>query len=76
MRLILASASPRRAELLSAAGFTFDVASADVDEVPQDGEAPDLYTRRVALDKARYVFATPGGSEAAILAADTEVIHE
>ena len=76
MRLILASASPRRAELLSAAGFTFDVAPADVDEVPQDGEAPDLYTRRVALDKARHVFATHGGSEAAILAADTEVIHE
>ena len=55
VRLILASASPRRAELLTAAGFSFDVVPADVDETPQSGEAPEVYTSRVALDKARHV---------------------
>ena len=74
MRLILASASPRRAELLTAAGFTFDIDPADVDETPQDGEAPERYTQRVALDKARHVFARSGANDVAVLAADTEVV--
>ena len=76
VRLILASASPRRAELLTAAGFTFDVVPADVDEVPRHGESPELYTCRVALDKARRVFARSGSNDVAVLAADTEVVHE
>ena len=76
MRLILASASPRRAELLTAAGYTFDVAPADIDEIPQDGEPPELYTQRVALDKARQVARRHGGGDVAILAADTEVVSE
>src|SRR4029453_10960694 len=50
MRLILASASPRRAELLSAAGFTFDVQPADVDETPGPSENPTDYVLRVARD--------------------------
>ena len=40
MRLILASASPRRAELLRAAGYAFDIVVAAVDESIRDGEAP------------------------------------
>ena len=76
VRLILASASPRRAELLTAAGFAFEIAPADVDEVPQRGETPDLYTRRVALDKARHAAAAHAGSDVTVLAADTEVVHE
>jgi septum formation protein len=50
--LILASASPRRAELLRAAGFTFDVVTADVDERARQGEAADRYVRRLAADKS------------------------
>ena len=52
MRLILASASPRRAELLHAAGYEFDVVVAAVDESIRDGEAPSVYVRRVAADKS------------------------
>lgn len=76
MRLILASASPRRAELLQAAGFSFDIVPANVAEVPQHGEAPELYTQRVALDKARHAAAQYAGQNVTILAADTEVVHE
>jgi septum formation protein len=52
VRLILASASPRRAELLRAAGYQFDVVVGDVDESIRDGEAPALYVRRLAADKS------------------------
>jgi septum formation protein len=52
MRLILASASPRRAELLRAAGFEFDVAVTDVDESIRAGESPQAYVRRLAADKS------------------------
>ena len=52
MRLVLASASPRRAELLTTAGFTFDVEPVDVDETPAPGEAALDYVLRVARDKA------------------------
>ena len=74
MRLILASASPRRAELLTSAGFTFDVVPADVDETPQSGEAPEVYTSRVALDKARHVSRLNSSKGMTVLAADTEVV--
>ena len=52
MRLILASASPRRAELLRAAGFTFETVVADVDEQPRAGESPSTYVRRLAAEKS------------------------
>jgi septum formation protein len=74
MRLILASASPRRAELLSAAGFEFDVLPADVDETPGATESAETYTLRVARDKARRVAASIGDSAASVLGADTEVV--
>jgi septum formation protein len=57
MNLILASRSPRRSELLSAAGIAFDVLAADIDETPRDGEAPDAYVERLAIEKARAVLA-------------------
>lgn len=74
MRLILASASPRRAELLASAGFPFEIMPADIDETPRPGETPDRYTHRVARDKARHVLRRldPGG--VAVLGADTEVV--
>ena len=72
VHLILASASPRRAELLRAAGFDFQVLPADVDERPLPGEGPDPYVRRVALDKARAVAACM--PDAVVVAADTCVV--
>jgi septum formation protein len=73
MTLILASASPRRAELLTAAGFAFRVVPADVDETPLAGELPEAYALRVARDKADTVFRRCRESGAAIVAADTVV---
>jgi septum formation protein len=57
MRLVLASASPRRAELLRAAGFAFDVVAAEVDERVRDGETPGDYVRRLAAEKSAAVWA-------------------
>ncbi|HEX6214499.1 MAG TPA: Maf family protein [Vicinamibacterales bacterium] len=73
MRLILASASPRRADLLRAAGYDFDVMAADVAEIPAPDEAAELNTLRVARDKARHV-ADRTPADAIVLAADTEVV--
>ncbi len=70
--LILASASPRRAELLRAAGFTFEVATIDVDESPRNGEAPEQYVLRLAEAKAEKVAARHRGE--IVLGADTTVV--
>lgn len=74
VRLILASASPRRAELLASAGFAFDVIPAHVPEVPVDGESAADYTLRVARSKAHAIADTLIDADAVILAADTEVV--
>jgi septum formation protein len=74
MTLILASASPRRAELLTAAGFAFEVVPADVDETPRPGEPAEAYALRVARDKARAVFNRCRKSGKPVLAADTVVV--
>lgn len=71
--LILASASPRRAELLTQAGFTFEVDAADVDETPLHAEAPAAYVARVARAKAAAV-AGRHPPAAVVLAADTTVV--
>jgi len=52
VRLILASASPRRAELLRAAGYAFEAHPVDIDESQQDGESPPAYVERLAQEKA------------------------
>jgi septum formation protein len=70
--IVLASASPRRAELLRAAGFAIEVVPAEVDEAPIPGEAPDAYVARVARDKASAVACRKPGS--LILGADTAVV--
>ena len=72
MKLILASASPRRAELLRAAGIEFDVLTAAVDESLRPGEAPEAHVRRLAEDKARA--AMPQAGDRPVLAADTVVV--
>ena len=61
MRLILASASPRRAELLRAAGYEFEVVVADVDEREREGETPGSYVRRLAAEKSAAVQAALKG---------------
>lgn len=53
MRLVLASASPRRAEILRNAGIVFDVQAALIDEAPREGELAGDYVRRLAFEKAR-----------------------
>ena len=76
VRLILASASPRRAELLASAGFTFEVVPADIPETPTHGESAADYTLRVAREKARTAGETLKDKDAVILAADTEVVAD
>ena len=77
-RLILASASPRRRELLAQAGFQFEVDPAHIPEDPLPGEDPIAYVTRLAREKAQAVFArlsTGSGARSglAILGADTTV---
>lgn len=72
MRLILASASPRRADLLRSAGIDFDVIHADVDESVLPGETPEQHVRRLADAKASAVLARVGARP--VLGADTVVV--
>ena len=72
MRLVLASASPRRAELLRAAGIEFDVMPADVDEAMDAEDTPEGYVRRIAQTKAEAVATRITGRP--VLAADTVVL--
>lgn len=53
MRLILASASPRRKELLGHLGVPFEIVVTDIDESVHPGEAPDVYVERLALEKSK-----------------------
>ncbi len=72
MPLILASASPRRAELLRNAAIDYTVEPAHVPEQPFPNEKPLDYAQRLARDKARVVFARHPDS--AVLGADTVVV--
>ena len=72
MRLILASASPRRADLLREAGIEFDIQPADVDEAVGKGESPSAYVRRVAESKGRAISEHAPGR--LVLSADTSVV--
>ena len=65
--LVLASGSPRRRELLSQLGLSFDVVVPDIDETPRPGERAVELVRRLALEKAAAVAGDP------VLAADTTV---
>jgi nucleoside triphosphate pyrophosphatase len=56
MRLVLASASPRRAELLRAAGYQFDTLAVDLDERVKAGETPAAYVARLAQEKSAAAF--------------------
>jgi septum formation protein len=70
MRLVLASASPRRAELLRGLGVPFSIRPADIDESPQPGEPAESYVARLARAKALNVWS----EGEVVLAADTTVV--
>ena len=70
--LILASASPRRAELLRQIDIRFDIVTADVDETPHPEEAPGNYVERLAIAKASAIAREHPG--ALVLGADTTVV--
>jgi len=73
MRLLLASASPRRRELLRNAGFEFEVQPSRIVEEIQRGERPEDFARRAAREKAMQIAASsPRGSF--VLGADTVVV--
>lgn len=74
-RIYLASASPRRRELLTQIGVRYDLLTVTVDETPQFAEAPPAYVTRLALTKARAGWQTLNGqSDRPVLGADTAVI--
>jgi septum formation protein len=72
MQIVLASASPRRQELLKNAGINFVVKPANIPEVRHPGEAPQIFAERMAREKARAVFV--GEKDEYVLGADTIVI--
>ena len=73
-RLILASASPRRRELLDQLGVSYTCDPAHIDESQRAGEGPSHYVQRMAQDKARAVAARYPVQAFVVLAADTTVV--
>jgi septum formation protein len=70
----LASASPRRSELLTQLGLNFEVVPVDVDEAVRPGEGGAEYVQRLASDKSRAAWSALARGAAAVLAADTAVV--
>ncbi len=70
--MILASGSPRRAEILTSVGWPFTVEKPDIDETEHPNEAPDDYVRRLADEKASAI--SQNIPDRLILAADTTVV--
>jgi septum formation protein len=75
-RLILASGSPRRRELLAQAGYIFDVEAADINETPHAYEDPAAYVKRLGEEKAQAVLAKHASfhGKLVVLGADTTVV--
>jgi len=72
--LFLASASPRRRELLTQIGVPFELLSITLDETPLPAERPEAYVQRLAREKALAGWAAVGDDSAAVLGADTAVV--
>ncbi|MDE3053697.1 MAG: Maf family protein, partial [Gemmatimonadota bacterium] len=68
-RVVLASASPRRRDLLTLIGIPHEVRPADVDESLRDGESPAAYVERLAREKAQAL----GDGDAVAIGSDTTV---
>ena len=73
MRLILASGSPRRSEILRDAGFQFEVRPSSANEDPLPGESPEAMVTRLAQEKALQV-ATDAPPGSIVIGADTTVV--
>ena len=71
-RLLLASQSPRRAEILRSVGWPFETFAVEIDESTRDGESPGAYVERLALEKAEAAARIKRSS--LILGADTTVV--
>ena len=71
-KLILASGSPRRVEILNSVGWEFEKHAADIDESFRDGESPESYVVRLAREKAEAVAAQ--FPDSIVLGADTTVV--
>lgn len=76
MRIVLASASPRRKQYLSYLGLPFEVVVPDVDESTVDGETPQQLVMRLSKLKAKAVSQRLSDNEAVIIAADTVVAYK
>jgi septum formation protein len=74
MKLILASASPRRRELLAQAGYSFEVQASSVPELREPGEDATRFATRLAREKAEAVFAQQPSGPVVVLGADTVVV--
>lgn len=73
--IYLASASPRRAQLLTQIGIRFEILAVTVEEIRAAAESPEEYVQRVALAKAQAGWAVPGmRAPRPVLGADTEVV--
>ena len=72
--LFLASASPRRRELLAQIGVPFSLINVAVDETPSPTESPEDYVERVAREKALAGLASLGDQDGCVLGADTSVV--
>ncbi len=72
--VILASSSPRRRELLRAAGIAFEAIPAEIDESVQPGEIPEKHALRLAIAKAESVAASRAAETRLVVAADTIVV--
>ncbi|ORU91979.1 MAG: septum formation protein Maf [Cycloclasticus sp. symbiont of Bathymodiolus heckerae] len=73
-KIILASASPRRAELLNQIGVEFDAMPVDIDEAPLKGERAYDYVQRLALEKAQAAKHFSKQSDMLVLGSDTSVV--
>ena len=76
MKIILASASPRRAEVLSDAGIRFAALSTDIDETRSPGEPADAMVRRLAAVKARAAAALLGGAAEPLIVIGADTVVE
>ncbi|WP_313288687.1 Maf family protein [Stutzerimonas nitrititolerans] len=72
--LFLASASPRRRELLTQIGVPFELLSITLDETPLPAERPEAYVQRLAREKTLAGWAAVGDDSVAVLGADTTVV--
>jgi septum formation protein len=73
-QLFLASASPRRKELLTQLGYQFEILVSDIEEKREENESPEAYVSRLSVEKADACLKQTAHPEAVVLGADTVVV--